>query len=72
VAFVAECLHTTDLRQAGLPQAGLPQDNPLSELEEMSDHGMPTSDEADIMEVLEVAAGGWDMRGWRAAGVWVW
>ena len=58
VAFVAECLHTTDLHQAGLPQAALPQDDPLSELEEMSDHGMPTSDEEDIMDVLEVAAGG--------------
>jgi hypothetical protein len=58
VAFVAECLHTTDLHQAGLPQAALPQDEPLSELEEMSEHGMPTSDEEDIMDVKEVAAGG--------------
>jgi hypothetical protein len=58
VAFIADCLHTTDLHQAGAAQAALPDDSDLSELEAVSDHGMAASDEEDIMDVLEVALGG--------------
>jgi hypothetical protein len=58
VAFIADCLHTTDLHQAGAAQAALPDDSDLSELEAVSDHGMAASDEEDILDVLEVALGG--------------
>lgn len=58
VAFIAECLHATDLHQAGVEQADLPQDDDLSELEEVSGEEVAEPDAEDLLDVLEVALGG--------------
>lgn len=56
--FIAECLHATDLHQAGVEQAALPQDDEHSELEQVSGEGLAESDAELVLDVLEVALEG--------------
>jgi hypothetical protein len=58
VAFIADCLHTTDLHDAGAEQVPLPAEEDLSELEEWSGGDITGSEAEEVLDTLEGALGG--------------
>jgi hypothetical protein len=58
VAFIADCLHTTDLHDAGAEQVPLPAEEDLSELEEWSGGDITGSEAEEVLDILEGALGG--------------